>query len=301
MDFQSFDNKTIFVYEWASVAEPKGIVQIVHGMAEHAGRYEAFAKYLNSFGYIVVADDHRGHGRTDEDSLGYFAGDIYESILKDEEELTRYYQKRYVGLKYFLFGFSFGSFLAQSMLSRSPAAYDGVVLGGSSYKKDAQVYLGSMICALVNLFKKEKVPAGLLEELSFGAYKKKFGNEQWLSLDNDNNKKYLQDPLCGFTCSYAFYRDFFKGLKKLYTKKYREGLRQDLPLLIVSGKNDAVGNMGKGVQKLSRFYREKAGVKSVETLLFEHSRHEFLNEQMDRDLKWGSIKEFFDRICEESI
>ncbi len=300
MEFQSFDGKMIFVHEWTDVSDPKGVVQIVHGMAEHAGRYEQFARYLNENGYIVIADDHRGHGKTDEKTLGYAKGNLFEDVLKDEEAIALHYQKQYAGLKFFLLGFSFGSFLSQSILSRFPALYDGVVLGGSSHKKDFEVYLGSLICGFVCLFGGKKRPAKLLASLSFGAYAKKFWDRQWLSVDADNNKRYEEDPFCGFTCSYAFYRDFFKGLKKLYTKKYIRGLRKDLPLLIVSGKDDAVGNMGKGVEKLEKFY-QKAGVESVEKVLFENSRHEFLNEEKDRDLKWGTVKSFFDKICEGSI
>lgn len=301
MDFSSFDGKNIFVYEWTGVENPKGVVQIVHGMAEHAARYEAFARYLNANGYIVVADDHRGHGRTDENSLGYFKGDIFESTLKDEGEITQYYQKKYAGLNYFLLGFSYGSFIAQSYLARYGSRLDGAVIAGSNYKKDWQVYLGSLISGFMCLFGMGKKPALLLEELSFGAYKKQFGDGQWLSLDSENNKRYLQDPLCGFTCSYRFYKDFFKALRKLYTRKYRNQLRKDLPLLLASGNHDAVGEMGEGVKKLLKFYRERAGVKNAQIVLFEHSRHEFLNEQIDQEQKWAAIKDFFDKICEETF
>ena len=299
MEFRSFDGKRLYVYEWLDVENPKGVVQIVHGMAEHAGRYDAFARFLNEQGYVVVADDHRGHGKTDFDSLGYAKKNMYEATLRDEGAITDYYQRKFAGLSYFLFGFSYGSYLAQSYLGRYGDKLDGAVIAGSNYKKDFEVYLGSFVAGINCLFGRAKKPAKFIEELSFGAYKKKFEDGQWLSVDEENNNRYAEDPLCGFTCSYRFYNDFFDGLTKLYTRLYRENLRKDLPVLVVSGKNDAVGDMGEGVKKLMRFYREKVGMKSAELVLFENSRHEFLNEQNDRKRKWETPVKFFDKICAE--
>lgn len=298
MEFTSFDGKRIHVYEWLDVADPKGVVQIVHGMAEHAGRYEQFARFLNERGYIVIADDHRGHGKTDFDSLGYCKGNMFRDTLEDEAQITAYYQKRYAGLSYFLFGFSYGSFLAQSYLAKYGERLDGAVIGGSNHKKDFEVYLGSFLSGIVCLFGGGKRPAALLEKLSFGAYAKEFGDGQWLSADEENNDNYDWDTLCGFTCSYKFYKDFFKGLRGLYTRAYCQGLRKDLPLLLVSGADDAVGEMGEGVKRLAAFYRHKVGMREVGLELFEGSRHEFLNEKQDREHKWGTVVGFFDKICE---
>lgn len=290
MIFKSFDGKEIFVREWTQVREPKAVVQIVHGMAEHSGRYDAFAGFLNERGYVVVADDHRGHGYTDRDTLGYCKGQIFFDTVKDEAALTDFYKKVYPGLKYFIFGFSYGSFITQRYISDYGEKADGAILGGSSYKKDFEVYLGSFVARL----KGEKLPAKLIEKLSFGAYAKKFDDGEWLSNDSENNKKYAEDPLSGFTCSNNFYRDFFKGLKSLYTKSYIAGLPKDLPLLLVSGEKDPVGGMGEGVKKLYRFYTEKAGMENVSIVLFENGRHEFLNEREDRETKWGTPLNFFE-------
>ncbi len=290
MELTSFDGKKIFVYEWLEAESPKGVVQIVHGMTEHAGRYAAFAEFLNGHGYLVVADDHRGHGKTDPETLGYSEGNMFADTVRDEAEIAKYYRAKFPALKYFIFGFSYGSFLTQSFISKYADLVDGAVIGGSNHKKDFEVYLGSFVSHL----KGEKKPAKLIEKLSFGAYSKQFEDGQWLSADGENNAAYDADPLCGFTCSNRFYRDFFKGLKSLYTKKYIAGLNKEMPVLLVSGENDPVGNMGKGVEKLRRFYTEKAGMKNVEMVLFEHSRHEFLNEKTDRDKKWNTVLEFFE-------
>ena len=299
MELRSFDGKKIYVHEWLDVENPKGVVQIVHGMAEHAARYESYARYLNEHGYIVVADDHRGHGKTDYDSLGYAKGDMFANTVRDEAGITDYYQKKYAGLSYFLFGFSYGSFLTQSYIGKYGDKLDGVIIAGSNYKKDFEVYLGAVVASLKCLIGGAKKPAKLLEKLSFGAYAKHFEDGQWLSTDDENNAKYAEDPLCGFTCSYRFYKDFFKGLRSLYTRSYCEKLRTDLPVLVVSGKEDAVGDMGEGVKKLVQFYREKIGMKDAELVLFENSRHEFLNEKTDAKHKWETPLKFFDKICAE--
>ena len=291
MVLKSWDNKRITIHEWLNVKKPKGIVQIIHGMVERAVRYNRFAKFLNSKGYLVVADDHRGHGNTDKDTLGYCKGDMFADTVKDEGFITDYYKQKYPKLKYFVFGFSYGSFLTQSYIGKFGNKINGVVIGGSNYKKDFEVYLGSFVC----LFNNKKKPAKLIEKLSFGAYAKNFDEGEWLSVDQENNKRYHADPYCSFTCSYRFYADFFRGLRKLYTRKYRKSLNKDLPILLISGKDDPVGNMGKGVKKLFNFYKNKAKVKHVSLVLFPHSRHEFLNEMPKALDRYKILLNFFNK------
>ena len=209
--------KEIFVYEWP-VESPKAIVQIVHGMAEHAGRYDAFARFLNGHGYYVVADDHRGHGKTDEKSLGYAPKDMFEHTLSDEALLLETVQKMYADTPVIVLGFSYGSFLTQHFIARHGEQLAGAIVAGSSYKKDAEVYLGSVVAALGSFFCGEKKPAKLIEKLSFGAYAKGFAGGAWLSTDDENNQAYASDPFCGFTCSFRFYSDFFRGLRGLCAK-----------------------------------------------------------------------------------
>lgn len=293
MLFQSFDGKEIFVNEWTDVKNPKGIVQIVHGMVEYGGRYESFARFLNGHGFLVVADDHRGHGKTDEETLGFCKGDMFRDTVRDEGELTKHYKELYPDLKYFVLGFSYGSFLTQQYISEYGNLIDGAVIAGSNYKKDFEVYFGTLVAHLNGATKR----GYLIEKASFGAYSKKFRDGEWLSVDEENNAAYHADKYCTFTCTNRFYRDFFKGLRGLYTASYIAGLNKELPLLLASGKDDPVGNMGKGVQKLYDFYTQKAGMKNVEIKLFENSRHEFLNEKVNREEKWGALLEFFEKHC----
>lgn len=294
MEYQSFDGKKIFIHEWTEVDRPKGVVQIIHGMAEHAGRYEKFARFLNGKGYAVVADDHRGHGKTDEATLGYAPGNMFADTVRDEGEITAHYKKKFYGAKYFVFGFSYGSFLTQSYIAKYGERIDGAVIAGSNKKKDFEVYLGSFVVGINNLFGKAKKPSKLVEKLSFGAYAKNFEDGEWVSGDEENNAAYHADLLCDFTCSNRFYADFFKGLKSLYTKKYIKNLPVNLPLLIASGTDDPVGDMGRGVKKLYEFYTQKAGMQDVTLALFEGCRHEFLNEKKGQEERYKAIARFFD-------
>lgn len=297
MNFKSFDKKTIYLQEWA-VESPRAIVQIIHGMVEHVGRYDALAQYLNAHGFYVVADDHRGHGKTDEKTLGYDKKSMFENTLKDEKLITDLYQKKFTGIPYFVLGHSYGSFITQRYLADYGERVSGVILSGSNYEKGAEFTFGLIVAKLGCMFTEQK-PAKLIEKLSFGSYAKHFSDGEWLSTDAESNAKYHADPLCSFTCSYRFYADFFAGIRKLYTAEYRNKLRRDLPLLLVAGEDDPVGEMGKGVKKLAAFY-EKEGMKNVTLKLFPNSRHEFLNEKEGRDEKWGTVLDFLERTLAET-
>lgn len=294
-DFKSFDGKRISLNLWET-ENPRAAVQIVHGMTEHAERYAEFAGFLNGHGFTVAADDHRGHGHTDGETLGWCAGDMFSDTVRDEGAITDFLKQKY-GVPVILLGFSYGSFIVQSYLGRFSDKIAGAVIAGSNYKKDTDVYLGSLVARLGCVFHGDKKPAKFIEKRTFGVYSSRFEDGEWLSADAENNAAYHADPLCGFTCSYRFYSDFFRGLKRLYTKEYIKGLDKNLPVLIVSGAQDPVGDMGKGVKKLYEFYTVRAGMKNVAVKLFENSRHEFLNEKSDREEKWGAVLDFFEKVC----
>ena len=292
MVLTSFDNKQIYVYEWTDVSSPRGVVQIAHGMEEHAGRYEPFARALNALGYVVVADDHRGHGDTDPDTLGYAPGDMFSDTVEDMAVIAGQYRAKFAGLPYVLFGFSYGSFLTQAFIERHASLLDGAIVAGSSRQKGGMVRMGAAVAALGCAFKGESAPAKFIDRLVFGGYDKKFADREFLSTDKENNERYYADPYCGFVCSYNFYRSFFKGLKGLYAKKSAAGLDKALPLLLIAGAEDAVGGR-EGVGRLHAFYK-KQGVGRVEMLLIEGSRHEFLNEREHRDEAFARIAAFLE-------
>ncbi len=294
MLFSSFDKKEIYVREWTKVADPVGVIQIAHGMNEYTGRYENFAAYFNALGYIVVGDDHRGHGETDEGTLGYCGGDMFGDTVKDMAGIAKFYREKYEGLKYILFGFSYGSFLTQTFVKRYARFLDGAVIAGSSRQRGAAVAAGKLCAGLSGAFKGKDAPAAFVNKAVFGGYQKKFKEGEWLSCDEENNARYHADPYCEFVCSNNFFSSFFKGLSGLY-KKGKEAAPADLPLLLISGKDDPVGDMGKGVERLAKYYKE-IGVRDVNVHLIEGARHEFLNEKDHREEGLAAIAEFVGRI-----
>lgn len=294
MVFTSYDKKQIRLHEWTDVKDPCGVVQIAHGMNEYAARYENFARRLNELGYVVVADDHRGHGETDSDTLGYAEGDMFADTVKDMASIAKEYRGRYEGLKYVLFGFSYGSFLTQAFIEKYARFLDGAVIAGSSRQNALAVRFGSLVANLGGAVKGKNAPAEFVNKTVFGGYDKKFDDREFLSTDAENNAKYHEDPFCSFVCSNNFFASFFKGMRGLYKKSSAAGLDPSLPLLLISGADDAVGGR-KGVSRLYDFYK-KSGVKDVTMYLIENSRHEFLNEKEHFEEGFAQIAAFLKRL-----
>ncbi len=290
--FTAKDGKEITLYEYSDVVNPRGVIQIVHGMAEHALRYDNFAKFLNQNGYVVVADDHRGHGETDKDSLGYSKGDMFSLILSDEEEITRYVKEKY-NLPIILFGHSFGSFIAQAYIEKYSQNISGAIIGGSNYMKNLLLTCGRIISKIGYAIKGEKAPAKLLHKITFDGYEKKLGGS-FISSIPEENERYDSDKYCGFVCSYNFYKSMFLNTKKLYNKKVLSTVK--IPVLLIAGCNDPVGDFAVGVSKLEDRYLS-SGI-NVKTYLAEGVRHEYLND-INADVAMDKIKDFADGVIDE--
>lgn len=292
-DFTARDGKVIKLAVWDEVNQPKAVVQLVHGMAEHIARYDDFACFLNKNGYIVLGDDHRAHGLTDENALGLAGeGDLFEKTVQDERDITDMIIGRF-GLPVILFGHSYGSFLTQRYLSYDPSKLAGCVLCGSALMKGAAVNLGYKIAK--GRYPKKMNEAGkTFAKLTFESYDRKFGEGLggWLNRDAEAVGRYNVDPLCNFTCSNGFYYWFFKGLKAI-VKADHAGLKPDFDLMIISGADDCVGGRGKLVKKLRARY-EKLGLKP-RFKLYDGARHEILNE-INKEEVYNDCLNFFDTV-----
>lgn len=282
--FTSFDGTVLQCYLWNDVKNPKGVVQISHGMAEHARRYDNFATFLNRNGYIVYADDHRAHGLTSTKQStkgvkGYHKGDIYMDTVKDEIAITDYLAEKY-GLPVVYLGHSYGSMLGQRYIEM-PNKSCGAVLCGSANMKGAVLGLGSSIANMQYALLGGEKEGKLLNSLSFGSYNAKFKKDKtpfaWLSRDKEQVKKYIFDEQCGYTMSIAFFKFFFQGLKSSYKSDNLAGIDKNKPVAIFSGAQDPVGGAGKLVKKLYDMYKS-LGVKDVTMKLYDGARHEILNE-----------------------
>ena len=279
------DNHKIYAYNWRPENEDiKGIVQIAHGMAETSYRYKGFAKELVAQGYIVYADDHRGHGNTaiSIDELGYIGPDGFNRMVEDMKEFTDFIRyKENKDLPLFLFGHSMGSFLSQRYISLYGNGIQGVILSGTSGDQGPILHVGIRIAKREVAKKGPKTRSLRLNNLSFGNYNKKFKPNRtdfdWLSRDEKEVDKYIEDPYCGEIFTTSFYYDFFRGLKEIFKKSNVEKIPKDLPIYIFTGDKDPVGSMGRGTLKLVKTY-QNIGIKNLEYKLYKDGRHEMLNE-----------------------
>lgn len=268
---------------WLPDGKVKGIVQILHGMVEYIDRYDDFARYLCNLGFAVAGDDHRGHGFTaGEENLGKVPdGHTYFDTVDDAIILTDYLQSKYPDVPTIVFGHSYGSFLAQGYIQQNSDKINGCVLCGSARMDNSDVKMGRKVANMqFKLYGKDK-PANLIRKLSFGGYDKPFKHEKrknaWLNRDVDACEKYNNDKFCNYTMSIGFYKYFFDGLIKIYEQDRLDKINKDLPLFIISGDKDPVGNMGKLVRDLYDLYVDN-GIKNVKIKLYNNARHEILNE-----------------------
>jgi alpha-beta hydrolase superfamily lysophospholipase len=280
--FAASDGADLAVYRWPDAQEPsRGVIAIAHGMAEHAARYDEFARYLNGRGYVVEAHDHRGHGRTARkpEDLGFFAERHgWSRVVSDLIERLADMRARHPGQKLVLFGHSMGSFIAQQVLYQAPQGIDAAILSGSNGKPLPLAALGRYIARLERLRMGRHGRSVLLAKLSFGEFNKRFKptrtNFDWLSRDAARVDAYIADPLCGFLCSTQMWIDLLDALAPLAKPDNRAEVPQTMPLLIFSGEADPVGlNLSELVNGYS-----KVGMTRVTAKLYRDGRHEMLNE-----------------------
>lgn len=294
---KSFDKTDIYCYTWDKVDKPIGIVQIVHGMQEHAGRYEYFAKFLNKHGYIVFADDHRAHGRTAGlNDLGkYEGGNLFYDTLKDEMFFSSMLKEKY-DLPLYIFGHSYGSFIVQNYIQNCDLYNKAIICGSACMKNRIDVKFGKFFANQTVKIKGPDKTAKLVEGILLGSYNKKVKTGSWLNTDPKEVEKYVADEYCGKPFSAKFYYDFFTGLTNSYNKHKLQDINHHKPILLISGKDDPVGDMGKSVVKLFKLYHEDD--LDVTMKLYEGARHEILNEPI-RDTVYKDILDFLHRPVDQ--
>lgn len=284
--FQDQDNIKNYVHAWLPDRKEslKGLVQIVHGMGEHSLRYERFAKALTDNGYAVYSIDHRGHGITGKstNTLGYLGNDGFESLVANVDQLFTKMNEEFPQLPMYLFGHSMGSFVAQRYIQLHGERLNGVILSGSNGRVNSMVNFGIFLSSRIAKRRGEQFQSNILNQLSFGSYNKRFQPNRtefdWLSRDVAEVDKYIKDPLCGAILSAGSFRDFLRGLKAIQKPQALRNIPKQLPIYIVSGDKDPVGEFGKGVLTLANLYKSYS-ITNVEYKLYPESRHEILNEE----------------------
>lgn len=274
--------------------EVKAVLQIAHGMAEHLERYEPFIDALCDSGIAVYINDHLGHGKSvkNDDELGYFGEkDGWKFFIEDCHELTKIAKSENPDKPYIFFGHSMGSFVARAYSLKYGNELNGAIYCGTAGPNPA-AGLGAVLAGVIAKVKGTHYKSQLIDKIGFGTYNKKCEgrtNFDWLSRDNEQVDKYIADKYCGFLFTACGYRDLFNLLAYVSEKDWFAGLSKNLPVLIISGEMDPVGEYSKGVEKVYNTLLEN-GKNNLKKIIYQGARHEILNE-----------KACFDKVCEDVI
>lgn len=302
--YPSADGRTtIHAISWEPDEKPVAIVQLIHGMCEFIDRYDDFARFLCDNGFLVVGEDHLGHGESvvSKEYLGFFGKKGNEWMIADIHHLRMLMRQQYPDLKYLMLGHSMGSFLVRQYITEDDARFaeglSGVVIMGTGWTADPVIRSGMLLARLLGLDKVGK-RARLIELASFGSYLKRIPDAktgaEWLTKDNEIIEKYRNNPLNSFHFTPNAFYHMFSGMKKAHSIKRIKKLPAGLPLLFVSGAEDPVGSWGEGVRKAFMVYTENTDCK-VDIKLYDDDRHEILNET-DREEVYRDLLDYF-RYC----
>lgn len=268
---------------WIPDGEVRCAVQIVHGIAEFAARYDEFARYLNSLGFLVVAEDHMGHGGSLENggTRGYFEGG-WNVAVADTVRLIADTREAYPGVPYILFGHSMGSFMARTILCDYPdLELSAAVICGTGWMPEAVLKSGKAIASAVCRLFGERKPNKALQGVVFAGYNKRVEHQRtgfdWLTRDGAIVDAYIEDPLCGFTASAGLLRDMMGGMAYVQDPGNLARMNKKLPVLFLAGGDDPVGNYGEGVRAAAKAFGD-AGMERVDVKIYPLCRHEVLNE-----------------------
>jgi len=301
--FDSRDGQTrLHAVRWIPKQEVRCVLQIVHGMAEYVERYEPLACLLAKEGILVTGEDHLGHGKSlygrdgkeKGHPLGYFCRQDPATVtVRDVHRLKKITQQQYPGVPYLILGHSMGSFILRNYLFRYGSGIDGAVIMGTGMLGLPLLKCAKALAAVLGLLQGEKHPSMLLNAAAFGAYNKQIENPQtpvdWLSTDQEQVRRYVEDELCGFCFTVNGFAALFELLARLHDKKGLETMPRDLPVLFMAGECDPVGDYGKAVRSVADSFR-KAGMQKVDCRLYPGMRHEILNEKERQTVEADLLK-----------
>ncbi|MBQ3883028.1 MAG: lysophospholipase [Bacteroidales bacterium] len=262
--------------------EPKGILQIVHGMAEHKERYLPFMEFLSSNGYICITPDLRGHGKSviNPEDIGFFYGGRSSEMVEDMLEVNRYARSLDPSLPVFMLGHSMGALIARWYLHEYPQTIQGTfVTGNPGYSPATKG--GLMLCKMLSFLKGSRKRSPLMDSLVVGAFSKSCPGESrnaWISYDPRIVNEYDKDPLCGFPLTLDGYRCLLEMLLKVNDRKLWNLPQRDIPVVLLSGSDDVCMAGEKSFEDAADILR-KGGFPNTKTHIYQGMRHEILNEK----------------------
>tara|TARA_X000000368_G_C22916798_1_gene661149 strand:+ start:93 stop:989 length:897 start_codon:yes stop_codon:yes gene_type:complete len=286
-----------YIYEHlTSESNPIGIVHISHGMAEHIGRYNWLIKKLNKDGFHVIAIDQRGHGRRIVNNIkGYFAdSNGWNYVINDQKKLVDDTKKKYPHLNQYMIAHSMGSWIALGAIQEGMKV-DGLILSGSSRLPDTLIKVQKILIKFILLFSSKKRKGTLLDKLILGKYNKFFSPNRtpkdWISSDTSNVDEYISDPLCGYEVTNGLWQDLAHGISTVFDEEGYKDANKSMPIFIISGANDPVGENGKGVKRLNSYLKNI--FKNVSLALIPNARHEVFSE-INKESNYKLLKIFMD-------
>ncbi|MDR0909537.1 MAG: lysophospholipase [Spirochaetaceae bacterium] len=290
--------------KWADdAAQPRGLLVIAHGMAEYIDRYDAFARFMAENGFAVYGEDHLGHGKTcpqgtkDEYRLrGHFGKkDGRYNLVEDMRKLCMIAREDYPGIPLILMGHSMGSFIARLFTMRYSKELDGAIFMGTAGTNPA-AGPGTFLVNCIGSFKGETYYSPFIEKL-LGSASNLPGAKtpfDWLNRIDAEVQNYINDKDCGFPFTISGYRELLKMMQEINAKGWAEGIRNELPILVISGEGDPIGAMGKGIREVCDALKA-GGQTDVAIKLYPEARHEILLEQ-NKDEVFADIFDWSKKI-----
>jgi alpha-beta hydrolase superfamily lysophospholipase len=298
VSIRSQDDKDIDGRLWMpSDANVPAVIQILHGLGEHADRYHRFALAANERGYAVMSHNHRGHGALAEQRGSFGAKDGFRLLEADVVAVRDDIDRRFDGKPVILLGHSMGSFLAQHYALHHGAKLRGMILSGSGWPSRLSLTPGFVLAWITSKSTGRNKPSPMLDKLGFDSLNKRFEPARtpfdWLSRDTAEVDRYIEDPLCGGPYTAGLWVDFLGGLLRVTSDRALNRIPAELPILIAGGANDPVGG-DDGLGKLMLHYAQT--LHSRLTLkLYPEGRHEMLNE-INRDEVTADWLDWVDRL-----
>lgn len=287
------DGHKIPVRHWP-IEQPRAIIHIVHGMAEHSGNYDDVAAFLNQYGFAVLAHDHRCHGLSIPATL---LGNVdktqhWTGILQDMPLIHNWISATYQQVPVIILAHSMGSFVSQWFIQHFPNRVKALALSGSDFLPPWYVRASSRMAWLEMCRQGANGRSNLIHGLGFGKFNKQFAPNRtefdWLSRDAKFVNKYVADPLCGFRMANRYWRDFLLTLAEIYTPANMKKIPENFPLYIFSGAQDPVGHMSKGVKKLAKAHTQITKA-DVTLKLYPEGRHDILHETNASEVRYDLL------------
>lgn len=301
--FLSTDGKTtLHGVSWLPAdREIVAVLQIVHGVAEYIARYDAFARYLNERGIAVIGHDHLGHGLSLPEGgvpVYFGAGNTWNTVVDDMYRVHLRIKEQFPDKPLFIMGHSMGSFLTRTYLVRYSGTVRGAIIMGTGWQNEATIAAGLLLAKAITRSRGDSATSDLVTNLAFGAYNKAFTPTRtscdWLSADPDNVDRYMADPMCGSDATVGLFREMLTGIRFNQKRDHIAAMDKNCPILLISGKDDPVGSMGKGVQQTYDAFCA-SGIKDVSLQLYDGLRHEILNEAAQKDTVCADIYNWLKR------